>query len=98
MNETLVHAKRHPTISRRNGWGGTRDRYCYAGTADPFDPICSYDGTSRFLAETASGFTPWISGEGRWIMKQFFDKHPLLQWYIALVVTLEFIVMVAKSF
>lgn len=29
-------------------------------------------------------------------MKQYFAERPLLQWYIALVVTLEFIVVTVK--
>lgn len=29
-------------------------------------------------------------------MRRFFNERPLLQWYIALVVTLEFIVVVVR--
>ena len=84
----LAYTSRHFSLPSWTPGGRSRDSYSLSREANASDSVCSDDGSSSLLAETAA--------KGR-IMSRWFKDRPKLLPYVAAISTLELIVTLWKG-
>lgn len=87
---TMEHPTRRVIVRRRPGGGSSRNANCVGGTPNTFNFVRSNDGATSL--PTKAGRLMRLDRK----MKNWFDGHPLLLPYIALMVTLELVVLLVK--
>lgn len=89
--QQLAATTRRMPVRVWTSWRRPRDFSSIGRKAHVVDPLRSYDGPARFLAEAGG------QRRGK-VMEHFFKERPYLLPYIAVVVTIELIVNVFWGF